>query len=44
MLYQHAADDRDALIADRIAAGVRGGAKVLPLPDRSAREAQPRRA
>jgi integrase len=39
MLYQHAADERDALIADAIAAGSSSGARVLPLPtNRKARE------
>ena len=37
MMYQHAVDERDELIAEQIAQGVGGGAKVLPLPDRSAR-------
>lgn len=34
MIYQRAVDERDALIAESIAAGVTGGAKVLPLPTR----------
>jgi len=37
MIYQRAVDERDVLIAERIAAGMGGGAKVLPLPDRSER-------
>ncbi|HEY3547397.1 MAG TPA: tyrosine-type recombinase/integrase [Propionicimonas sp.] len=41
MIYQHAVDERDALIADQIAQGISGGATVLPLPDRGAR---PRRS
>lgn len=42
MIYQRAVDERDALIADRIADGLGGGATVLPLPERGrARRSQP---